>query len=204
MKTLLTVTNSKLGGYIAQLNFPAGISCRPDAPCAHGCYANKHHFRMVNIVNSMQEKLTFYFKDPDKFFRCLDTELMMIPYNYMRYFSSGDIPDGIFFLMMCRLARRHPFTHFLCFTKKYEIINEYLSEGKRIPSNLVVVLSNWGDWIAENPHSLPTAWVMFGDERDSHIPDDARTCSGNCGNCVLTDSHCWNMKKNDSVKFKKH
>lgn len=29
-------TNSKLGGQILSINMPAGITCRPDAPCYTG------------------------------------------------------------------------------------------------------------------------------------------------------------------------
>ncbi len=30
------------------------------------------------------------------------------------------------------------------------------------PSNLVICLSNWGEWRVENPHNLPESFVDFG------------------------------------------
>ena len=201
MKTLITVSNTKLGGHIAQLNFPPGATCRPDAPCKKDCYARRHHFQMQPILHSMQDKLDFYMRNPEGFFKCLDYELTMIPYRFMRYFSSGDIVDDVFFFGMVKLAKQHPGTKFLCFTKKYELVNDYLYSGKKIPCNLIVVFSNWGEWICKNPFNLPMAWVML---RDAYIPDNARHCKGFCPECITTSEDCWNMAAGDNVKFRKH
>ena len=66
------------------------------------------------------------------------------------------------------------------------------------------MFSNWGEWICDNPHNLPTAWVEFGNETDSNIPYDAIKCHGNCGECVNTSEHCWRMQRGESVCFHKH
>lgn len=101
---------------------------------------------------------------------------------------------------MCKLARKHKETHFLCFTKKYELINGYLDTHRK-PSNLVICLSNWGEWKVENPHNLPESYVDFGKGNEG-IPEFAYECSGHCDTCPGT--HCWHMKKGDSVMFHKH
>jgi len=149
------------------------------------------------------KNLEAYRESPDKFFETLDHQLSMIPYKFMRWHSSGDIVDTRYLEGMCWLARRHKGTKFLCFTKKYELVNEYLN-GHRKPSNLILVLSNWGNWQCNNPHNLPTSWVEFGIESDALIPKKATKCNGNCSECCNTESSCWNMKKGDSVYFHKH
>lgn len=196
---LITTTNIKLGGSIAQMNMPYALSCRPDAPCFQDCYCTHGNMAFKKVRESHMKKLELYKDNPKAFFGLLSVELTMVPYRYFRWHSSGDIPDTTYLDLMCKLARKHKETKFLCFTKKYEMVNEYL-DSHRKPANLVICLSNWGEWRVKNPHNLPTAWVDFGGTEG--IPKKAHECSGNCGDCENT--HCWNMKKGQSVVFHKH
>ena len=204
MKTntnLLTFANTKLGGKIPQLNMPYAITCRPDAPCFKECYCTHGNMAFDSVRQSHKNKLELYKENPKAFFNKIDAEMQFATYKYFRYHSSGDIVDAEYLNLMCWLARRHKETHFLCFTKKYELVNEYLNSHRK-PSNLILVLSSWGDWIPENPHNLPTSWVGWGDERDQNIPLFAYECPGSCADCPGT--HCWHMRKGDSVIFHKH
>ena len=199
MRNLLTMHNSKLGGKIPQLNMPYGLSCRPDAPCYKECYANKGNLAFPNTKASHKEKLFLYQSDPKKFFKMIDAEMNFVSYKYFRYHSSGDIVDEQYLDLMCWLARKHKETKFLCFTKKYELVNEYLNHHRK-PANLVLVLSNWGDWRVENSHNLPMSFVDFGNTEG--IPEKAFKCTGHCAAC--DNQHCWQMNKGDSVVFHKH
>ena len=196
-------TVSKLGIGIGTVNLPAITTCRCDAPCRKGCYACKGNFLYDNVKTSICKNYEAYMEDNERFFNIIHHQLEMIPYKFFRWHSSGDIVDTNYLDGMCKLARKHKGTQFLCFTKKYEIVNEYLNNHKK-PKNLVLVFSNWGDWICDNPHNLPTAWVEFGKETDKNIPANANKCSGNCGECVNTSEHCWRMQKGDAVFFHKH
>lgn len=196
-------TVSKLGIGIGTVNLPAITTCRADAPCRKGCYACKGNFVYSNVKTSLQKNLDAFVEDADRFFSILDNQLCMIPYKFFRWHSSGDIINERYLEGMCWLARKHKNTQFLCFTKKYELVNKYL-ENHRKPKNLILVFSNWGDWVCDNPHNLPTAWVEFGKESDERIPKNANQCSGNCGTCVNTSEHCWRMQRGDSVCFHKH
>jgi len=193
----------KLGESIGTINLPPFITCRADAPCMTDCYACRGNFNFESVKESHRKNLAAYVENPQKFFEILDHQLQMIPYKFFRYHSSGDIIDTRYLEGMCWLARRHKGTQFLCFTKKYEIVNEYLKLHRK-PVNLILVLSNWGEWICENPHNLPTAWVHFKKKDNSNIPIDAIECSGNCGTCCNTESSCWALKKGQSVFFHKH
>lgn len=196
---LITLTNKKLGGHIAQVNMPYVISCREDAPCKSLCYCRKGHIATPTATKSHNSKYQYYLDHPKEFFNQLDVELKLITYKYFRWHASGDIVDEGYLAGMFKIARKHPETRFLCFTKKYELVNSFLYKHKK-PSNLVLCLSNWGEWRSENPHNLPTSWVDFGNTQG--IPVFAYECSGGCASCPGT--HCWYMKKGDSVVFKKH
>lgn len=203
---LITFKNTKLGGCIGQINMPALTSCREDAPCAKGCYATSGNFAFDKVKASHYAKYIMATKHPADFFKTLDIELSLSSVKYIRWHSSGDIPTYDYFVGMCRLARKHKDVKFLCFTKKYEIVNAHLSEGHKIPKNLTVVLSSWGWWMPQNPHNLPTAYVHFGlDTVDKNIPENANICGGNCGECIYGErANCWNMKKGEAVKFHIH
>lgn len=197
---LITTTNVKLGGSIGQLNMPYIVSCRKHAPCSEDCYCSHGNMQFPNVRQSHMEKFEMYKRNPVAFFEQISYELEMTPFKYFRWHASGDIVDAQYLDLMCKLARKHKETHFLCYTKKYELVNKYLDHHRK-PSNLVICLSNWGTWRPENPHNLPMSYVDFG-HGDEDIPEFAYPCNGNCGACEGT--HCWHMHKGESVVFHKH
>jgi hypothetical protein len=140
-------------------------------------------------------------QNPGAYFEKIKKTLSQNPYTYFRYHSSGDIPDENYLQLMCQTATLIKRVKFLCFTKKYEMINEYIIKNGNLPKNLTVVLSNWGDFQCKNPHNLPIAYVNI---KGAKIPESANKCSGYCGECVNTKQSCWKLKKGDSVVFKIH
>lgn len=125
--------------------------------------------------------------------------------RFFRWHSSGDIPDENYLSMMVDLAQQLPHTNFLCFTKKFELVNHYLDNHKSFPKNLSMVLSAWGSsFIPENPYNLPVAYVRFRKGDQGFIPDDAIKCNGYCGECTLTGDSCWDLKPGQSVCFNEH
>ncbi len=194
---------SKLGSSIATVNLPAKVTCNPDAPCVTngGCYACKGRFMFPSIKQSHSKNLEAYLKNPKAYFTVIDTTLQMIPYHYFRWHSSGDIVDMNYLDGMCKLARKHRTTKFLCFTKKYELANEYFAEHTK-PSNLTIVFSNWGDWQCENPLDFPVANIRFN--KNDPIPANGTLCPKFCGDCVNTNGSCWDLKKGQQVIFDKH
>lgn len=191
-------TNSKLGGQIYSINLPAVVTCRPDAPCFKGCYARKGNWTFSNVKNSLESNLEAYKSNPDLFFESIAAQTALV--RFCRWHSSGDIVDMKYFEGMCKVARKNKDTHYLCFTKKYEIINEFLSKGKRIPKNLSIVFSAWNNWIPENPYELPMTYVYGKEFNNELIPKDAIPCGGKCENCQA----CWTLKKGQHVYFLKH
>lgn len=197
---------SKLGPTIPTVNLPPVVTCRPDAPCAKcaaeggGCYAMKGHWLYKTVKNRLAMNLKAYFANPQLYFDVIT--MNFDNYKYARFHSSGDIVDYGYLVGMCRVARKCKTTQILCFTKKYELVNEYVADGHRIPSNLHIVFSGWDNFIPDNPYNFPMTYIWFPNkpERNENIPENAIPCTGNCATCHA----CWTLKKGQSVKFKKH
>lgn len=191
-------TNSKLGAAILSINLPAGLTCKADVPCRKGCYAMKGNWVYPNVKNSLQENLDAYLGDPKHFFESIAEQTKLA--RFVRWHSSGDIVNAEYFEGMCKVARKNKGTNYLCFTKKYEIIESFLDKGKRIPKNLSVVFSAWSDYVPTNKYNLPCTWVYGKDFNNDLIPKDSIPCVGKCSDCQA----CWQLKKNQNVYFKKH
>lgn len=203
---------TKTGQMILTASFPVGITCRPDAPCSRctkeggGCYGNRGHMAARNYKESMMKNLKLYNESPESYYYEIHNRLLLVPYKFFRWFVTGDIPDDRFLPEVAvRLAVEHSNTFFLMFTKKFELINKYLDEGREIPSNLKIILSCWGNFIPENPYNLPMSYVRFKDDsRNANIPKDAKPCKGKCEMCVNAGGGCWNLQSGESVVFNKH
>lgn len=200
--------NTKLGSDIPSVNLPAGTTCREDAPCYKKCYARKGRFSFPHNRELVTTNLELWHSDPLQFER--DVMIAAFKARFFRWHSSGDIPDAEYLDMMVRIAERLPETKFLCFTKKYELVNAYIEGAGDLPKNLSIVFSAWGDWLPENPYGLPMAYIAFKREGNK-IPSHARQCPGYCGDCVISGESCWNLQRGfnedggvDCVVFKEH
>lgn len=203
MSVKISKTNSKLG-VIPSINLPPIVTCRPNCPCSKDCYATKGRFRFPNVKDNMNHNYAAYLANPDEYFDdiCKSINDGMVSYSYFRWHASGDIIDERYFKGMVEVAKKLPHTSFLAFTKKYEIVNDYIRKYGEVPPNLHIVLSAWGaSFRLDNRYSLPVAHVRFANpEEDSTIPEAAIECSGNCQTCL----RCWNIKSGQSVVFNQH
>ena len=196
----ITSGNTKLSASIPSINLPAGITCRADAPCCKGCYAKKGNFMYKNIQQCYMNNLLHYREDAKGYFDDIVKQLKqpLIVYKYVRWHSSGDIVDMNYLDGMVRVALECKGINFLCFTKKYELVNEYFNNNQ-CPKNLHIVFSGWDEtWTFDNPHNFPTAYVRFKDDKRDF--SNAKQCNGKCYECVA----CWKLKKGQSVVFNKH
>ena len=198
----IATKNRKLGSQVCGLSFPAGVTCRPDAPCRKECYCSKGMQQMSSVLGTYLKNYRIWLEDKNMFFDQVSNYLKYSGYRYMRWFDSGDLPNKEF-LGDCieKVIKLNPNVRFLMFTKRYEWVNEYLSENE-LPENLTVIFSSWNkSWKFENPHNLPVAYVDFEDrEQNCSIPEDAKTCDGLCSICYK----CWNLKNGESVVFGQH
>lgn len=123
--------------------------------------------------------------------------------RFFRFHVSGDIPDNVYFAHMIEIAERNKHCEILCFTKKYEIVNEYLRLGGEIPLNLHIVFSGWKNLQMDNPYFLPEAHVRYKDGTTT-ASTTAKECGGNCTECLLAEGGCWTLKTGEQVVFNEH
>ena len=214
----ITCSNSKLGNAICDLSLTPITTCRTDAPCFKTCYARKICALRKTCRNLYENNLMAYLAQPEQFFDNVIYQLKWMPFKFMRWHSSGDIVDLDYLKGMVRVAKECPNTKFLAFTKKYELVNEYL-DTTSLPQNLKIVFSGWGAFKMPNPHNLPTAYIKFKKENEfdtnSVIPSCAKECHGGdkrifgnrkftCMDCVNSNMDCWSLHNGESVYFNQH
>lgn len=202
----VSTSNSKLGKFIPNVNTQAIVTCRPDAPCKKNCYACRGVMR-IHQTKTYAVNTEYYKANPQSYFDYISGWLGsgLVIYKYFRWHSSGDIIDEKYFALMCELAEKHKETKFLCFTKKFEIVNKYLDSGKIIPKNLNIVFSDWGLWHCYNPYNLPTTNIIFKKSNDrfgenKYLPKNAFKCNSDCEKC----QKCWHLGKGETVVFDQH
>lgn len=123
--------------------------------------------------------------------------------RFFRYHVSGDIPDNVYLAHMIDIAERNPHCEMLCFTKKYNLVNDFLDFGGTIPQNLHIIFSGWHDIEMVNPYNLPEAHVRYRDGSTT-ARENAKLCGGNCTECAITDGGCWTAKHGEQVVFNEH
>lgn len=123
--------------------------------------------------------------------------------RFFRFHVSGDIPDADYLQNMAGIAQRNQHCQVLCFTKKYEIVNDYILEHGALSDNLHMIFSGWVGLEMANPFSLPEAHVLYRDGSTTARPG-ATACGGNCSECALTDGGCWTLGPGEQVVFNEH
>jgi hypothetical protein len=115
-------------------------TCREDAPCkASGCYCMKGRQAMCNVVAAYVRNLMIYNNDHDDFWEQVKFKIKHNPLPLFRWFDAGDILDYEFFCGMVELAKEFPNIRFMSFTKKYDIVNEWLTTNGDLPKNLNII-----------------------------------------------------------------
>lgn len=195
-------SNSKLTA-IPSINLPPVVTCRPGAPCSRDCYACRGNFRFDNVKKSAFNNLIEYQKDPAGYFARVVSFLScgVVSYRFFRWHASGDIVNADYLRGMVKTAKKCRSVKFLCFTKKFELVNEYIKSGEKIPGNLVIVFSAWDrNFDIKNIYGLPVAYVDFNNEKTPNIPAAALPCGGDCASCL----QCFRLKNGGAVVFRKH
>ena len=196
--------NTKLGNCICALSFPAGVTCRKDAPCRKECYCMKGNQITSSVLGTYMKNYRIWQEDSKKFFKQIDGFLKSHGYKYMRIFDSGDIPSTEFLIDLTKkVVNKNKRIKFLMYTKQYEIVNSVFNEEFPKPKNFTIVFSTWDkSWGTEKIEgNYPKSYIDFKDkERNVKIPQKHIECSGNCSKCLK----CWKLKDNECVVFHQH
>jgi hypothetical protein len=199
--------NSKTGSCCNNLAFPT-CTCREDAPCkASGCYCMKGRQAMCNVVAAYVRNLMIYNNDHDDFWEQVKFKIKHNPLPLFRWFDAGDILDYEFFCGMVDLAKAFPNIRFMSFTKKYDIVNEWLATNGDLPKNLNIIFSAWHiGWKVNNPYGMPVAYVDFKDQTlNPQFPKGITGCPNQSDKTITCSmcQKCWS-KKVKAVVFKQH
>lgn len=195
--------NSKTGMACLNLGMPTCV-CRSDAPCYEKCYARKGTQQIAVVQAAYYRNLRLYNDDPDEFFEQVYYKIKFSGLPLVRWFDSGDLPSYDFLERVVELCKRTPTAKHMMFTKKYDLVNQYLDVYKTLPDNLNIMFSAWDKlWDVPNPYGLGVAYVDFDDKRmNPDFPKNTFVCPGKESTCSMCRA-CWN-KKLKAVLFKQH
>lgn len=191
--------NHKLGA-IPSVSLPSVVTCRACA-CQEKCYARRLERLRGNVAKAYQSNLELLRSDPDVYWREVEAAIMLS--RFFRFHVSGDIPDMTYLFRMVEAVKRNRHCEVLCFTKKYELVNEYLLHAGGFPDNLHIIFSVWAGLEPVNPHRLPEAHVRYKDGSTT-AGDGAKECGGNCAECAVTQDGCWTLGRGEQVVFDEH
>ena len=188
-------------GNIPSVSLPSIVTCR-ECDCRKICYANKLERLRPSVRKAYQRNYDLLKSDPEAYWREVEGQIMMS--RFFRFHVSGDIPDMNYLLRMIEVSARNPHCEILCFTKKYELVNRYLSgHGGILPSNLHMIFSAWVGLELANPFLLPEAHVRYRNGTTT-ASASAKECGGNCSECAVTDDGCWTLQRGEQVVFNQH
>lgn len=210
--------NPKTGGILG-VSIDPWYSCPKDAPCfleslkaLHEgrrpiCYWMRGNYfeggtlkngRNDSKVKKGHHNYMIYAADPQEYFRQISEEAFL--QAFFRWHDGGDIPDRRYFEGMIWVAKQCKNTKFTAYTKQYNLINNYLAEGHRIPKNLNIIFSLWEGYPCNNPYNLPTFKAVPKEE----LPNDSKAyicpCSykthkeHTCKDCIKVGGGCYLAK----------
>lgn len=192
--------NSKLGS-IPSVSLPSITTCR-QCDCHKKCYAKKLERLRPSVRKAYANNLNVLTEHPEIYWREVEASIMMS--RFFRFHVSGDIPNPEYFQNMVDIANRNQHCQILCFTKRYEIVNDYYAENHDLPPNLHMIFSAWPGLEMENPFLFPTAHVQFRDGLTTTHSKEYYMCGGNCSECAVVEGGCWGLTWGEEVVFNEH
>lgn len=198
----ISVGNVKMGA-IPSISLLPVLDCGNCKACKLACYDLRHDVIYKTVQNTRARNSAIYAANPQRYFSEVDAWLTMQQPKGFRWHVGGDIKDAGYFRNMVAIAEKHPNTQFIAFTKMFQLVNEYLDGGNKIPDNLNVLFSCWVGQEIDNPYNLPTTHPIFPDGTTT-AGDGAQLCTGNCTECLQEKRLCWHAKTGDQIVFIAH
>lgn len=186
---VISAGNNKIGNTL-NVSLPPVITCGNCSGCMKYCYDIKACLQYNNVRKARAKNYVVLCNDFRKYFDDIEKALNKRKANkFFRWHVSGDIPSIEYFREMVRIAIMHEDFRFWTYTKRYDIVNEYVRKYGResIPENLSVMFSEWQGMPMINPYNFPEFRVILkGQEK----PNGVKWCCGNCNTCIRACSHC--------------
>lgn len=199
-KVTISDNNSKMGK-VASVSLLPFLTCpsRCKGTCGGICYAAKIANMRPSVLTSYARNTAIAMHKPELFWAQVNAAMMAV--RFFRFHVSGDILNAEYFGRLVSACKANRHCEVLVFTKRYEIVNAWISENGELPENLHLLFSGWENLKTINPHGLPETNVYGkGEEPDP----EWKLCGGNCFECGCRGLGCWQAKKGDVVAFQKH
>lgn len=187
-------------GAIPSVSMLPGVTC-PAAckeTCGVACYAWKIALLRSNVMRSYARNTALATLLPGVYWTQVKNAAMLS--RWFRFHVAGDIPNARYFNRMIETVSSCPGTTFLCFTKRYNVVNEWIRKNGDLPSNLKLLFSGWTGLKPDNPYNLPETMV-YGTEGPA---ENWLLCGGNCSECCCRGTGCWKAEKGETIAFKIH
>ena len=156
--------------------------------------------RRKTVREAYERNLYLLQNEPEKFWREVNGAMAMT--THFRFGVSGDIYNMDYLEHIVELTRKNKQCEVLCFTKQFDIVNEYLKHH-RLPKNLHLIFSAWKGLDMPNPNNLPEVHVFYRDGTTT-AKDGAKYCSMNCFECAVENRNCWSLQNGEQIIFKEH
>lgn len=195
----ISAGNKKMGS-VPSVSLLPGVTCPAacKSTCGVACYAWKTAMLYKNVMNSYAKNTAIATLLPRIYWKQIRVAAYGV--RWFRFHVSGDIPTASYFRHMIDTVKRCPETTFLCFTKRYNVVNDWIRKNGELPSNLKLLFSGWTGLTPDNPYNLPETTV-YGSEGPK---EDWLLCGGNCSECYCRGTGCWKAEKGETIAFKIH
>jgi len=188
-------------GAVASVSLLPLLTCpdRCTGTCGKLCYAAKLSNLRPVVCTAYAINTALAIHRPELYWQGIVDAVRKV--KWFRFHVSGDIINMEYLKQMIHIANTNQHCEILCFTKRYEIINDYLEHGGSLPSNLHLLMSGWDQLIPTNPFHLPETNVIL---KGKEPQPNWTLCGGNCFNCACHDTGCWTAQPGEIIAFHQH
>lgn len=187
--------------HIPSVSVLPAITC--PACCRGACDGKCYALKGVNVhpseLHAYARNTAIYLMRPAVYWEAIRNAAQNA--RFFRYHVAGDIVDRAYFDGMIATALECPGTQFLAFTKKYNLVNEWIAQNGKLPQNLKILFSGWIGLTPENPHNLPETTVY---PKHTEPRPEWLLCGGNCLECACRGVGCWQLQPGEKLAFEIH
>ena len=193
--------NRKTGFSVPSVSLIPVADCGNCSSCSRLCYDLRNDCIYNGVTSTRAKNSALAHNAIDRYF--FEIKKACKAFRFFRWHIGGDILNATYLAGVLDVAVCNPHCTFLIFTKRYDLINDYISNGGEIPSNLQVIFSAWPGAKMVNPYNMPVSSPLFVDGSHAAGPDPI-SCPGDCSNCAVMGSGCWTLKRGQGVVFAAH
>ena len=194
LKVRISKDNSKMGS-VASVSLLPFLTCPTCCKhtCGKDCYAAKIANLYPTVLKSYAINTAIAINNPAEYWKQVNQA--MKGFRFFRFHVAGDILNRAYFAEMIKAAQANPHTEILVFTKKYDIVNNWIDNNGDLPENLHILFSGWENLDPVNPHNLPETNVLPKNATENDLARNQVFCGGNCFECACRGVGCWQAKK---------